>query len=311
MKLAYDFEDRTNQQRVTPFDVVDEVHPLTDRLAARLDFHSAEMPGPHFVDDAAAGHNAHALTHGRNALDRLVRRDLHRNVHVDAVRRELLLDQRARRRAGLAEHQRLPPQLRDRDRPMTRQRMAARHNEDDGIYEQQVPSELTMRDVGGDETDVGVERDNAFDDARRIPGEEFHRDTGVAAPKRDHEFRRVVAGGRDARRQVENSHTEVARLRKTLLGLVEDGEDAADILQKTATGRRQDQAPAHALEQCRGVLAFQPRNLTAHGGLGDAKAARGAAETPRLSDQGEGAELGQVPDHKRDIMTYQVNIGIA
>ena len=113
---------------------------------------------------------------------------------------------------------------------MTRQRVATRHNEDDWINEKKVPCKLAMRDVTCDETDVGLERDNAFDDAGRIAGEELHRDTGMAAAKRDHEFRRVVGGGRDAGCEAKNPHAEVARLGKALLGLLEDREDAAGIL---------------------------------------------------------------------------------
>lgn len=132
----------------------------------------------------------------------------------------------------------------------------------------------------------------------------------MAAAKRDHEVRRVVAGGCDARCQAKNSHAEVARLGEMLLGLVEDCEHAADILQKAAPGCRQDQAPAHALEQRRGMLAFQSRDLTAHGGLRDTQAARSRAEIPCPSDPFEGAELGQVLDHKNNIMTDARNTGI-
>lgn len=92
VKLTCDLKDTTNQRRLPPFDVVDEVHRLANRPPSGVDFDSSEMPGSHVTDHAAAGHDAEALTHGRNALDRLVRRDLHRDPHVDTVRRELLLD---------------------------------------------------------------------------------------------------------------------------------------------------------------------------------------------------------------------------
>ena len=113
---------------------------------------------------------------------------------------------------------------------MTRQRVATRHNEDDGIQEKKVPCKIAMHRVTCDETDVGLEGNNALHDAGGIPSEELHRYAGVATAKRDHEFRRVVGGGRGARCETKNAHAEVARLGKALLGLVENCENAADIL---------------------------------------------------------------------------------
>ena len=114
VKLTDDAQHCANQQRVAPFDVVDEVNLLTNRPArTRVDLDGSQVSGPNLVGHAPPRQDTDTLAHRRNTLDRLVGGDLHRDLHANAVRRALLLDQGARRRASFAENQRLSCKLRD------------------------------------------------------------------------------------------------------------------------------------------------------------------------------------------------------